>query len=87
MTAKLLTSILLASILSGCSQFFDDNEAKRVAEDNGFSDVVITGRRLVGCGREDAYRVGFAATNSKGKHVTGVVCAGLFVKAYTVRLD
>ena len=74
--------ILLAALLMlGCE---DDGRGYRALEANGFTDITMKGYAWVGCGEDDFYSTHFAATNSAGKRVSGVVCCGSF-KGCTVR--
>lgn len=62
----------------------DDGRGLQALEANGFTEVRMKGYAWVGCGNGDSYRTRFAATNSAGKRVYGVVCCGLY-KGCTVR--
>lgn len=66
--------------LSSCT---DEAAARRTLDDEGYTDVQITGFRWFGCG--DDTSTGFTAKNTKGKPVDGVVCCGYLMKACTVR--
>jgi hypothetical protein len=77
---------IIASLvfLAACT---DEQGATRVLMHEGYKDIRITGYRFLGCGNDDDYSTGFAATSPSGAPVTGVVCSGLMFKASTVRLD
>lgn len=51
----------------------------------GFEDVRVTGYEPLACGKDDWYSTGFSGKNSKGQHVSGVVCCGLLTKQCTIR--
>lgn len=67
---------------AGCT---DEAEARRVLDDQGFTDVQTTGYAWGACSDDDTSHTGFTAKNPKGKPVAGVVCCGLVAKACTVR--
>lgn len=77
--------IVTCLALSGCSDPIPDSI--RVLEDQGYTNIQITGRGFVGCGRDDAYNVEFIAVSQIGRKVSGNVCSGLFFKGYTIRLN
>jgi len=85
---KILYSLILVGsmLVTGCT---DPVAAKRVAEDQGFTQVIITGHRFSGCGDNDNVATGFAAVGATGRSVTGVVCGStsLFGKSNTLRVD
>lgn len=70
-------------LLIGCA---NETGAIRTLEGAGYTDVNITGFRIIGCGEDDLFRTGFKATGPTGKQVTGVVCGGL-LKGSTIRMD
>lgn len=70
-------------VLTGCTA---DDEARRALKGAGYTDVQITGWRWLGCGKDDSFHTGFAATGPTGQPVTGVVCSG-WLKGATVRID
>jgi hypothetical protein len=58
-----------------------------VLEQNGFTNVTITGWRPFAKSEKDWYSTGFSATNvTTGKQVTGAVTSGVF-KGNTIRFD
>lgn len=73
-------------LLAGCSDY---DGARRVLEQQGLSEVNITGYRMWGCSSDDEVHTGFEAKNIKGQKVSGIVCNGWgwFGKGYTVRFD
>ncbi len=76
--------IIAALFCAGCD--YDPARAVKAIEDYGFVSPVLTGRRVLGCGQQDTYRMGFTARNVHGKYVSGVVCTGP-AAGWTVRLD
>lgn len=76
---------LLLLSLGGCT---DEARTQRALDDLGFTDVRITGSRwtIWTCGRDYTYATGFAATNPRGKIVTGTVCSG-FLVGTSVKFD
>lgn len=71
-------------MLAACT---NPDQATRILQDAGYSEVKLTGYRLMACSKDDTYADGFEAKGPTGRKVTGVVCAGLFFKASTIRLD
>lgn len=70
----------------GCTA--PDSDVIRVLEDQGMSDIKLTGHRFIGCGKEDTTSDGFEATAMSGRRVSGVVCGSFgWGKSYTVRYD
>lgn len=69
--------------LAGCS---DEVMARRVLEDQGYSDIRTTGFSWWGCGDDDAFKTGFTAKGPTGRPVSGVICSGWWAKGATVRL-
>lgn len=66
---------LIALALAGCT----DNEAStRALEGLGFSEIQLTGYKIIGCAQDDTYSTGFTARNPAGKLVSGVVCCADF---------
>lgn len=71
-----------ALALTGCSS---EKDARKAAEANGFTDIVVEGwAGPFQCG-DDWNATKFTATNSQGKRVEGVACSGLFFKNTTIR--
>lgn len=68
--------------LSACSVVPDSSRS--ILEEQGYTDVEITGVNLFSCSDDDMFRYNFTALNSNGKHIKGVVCSAPF-KGYTIR--
>lgn len=81
-----LLLIIVILMLTGCDGKAD---AKRVLEEEGYTQVEMTGYRWTGCSEDDFYHEGFKATTVAGRRVSGVVCGGnsLFGKSWTIRRD
>lgn len=75
--------LVFAALLAGC---MSPDTAQRALAGAGYTKVVLTGYRFLGCGDGDLNRTGFEAVGPSGQHVTGVVCSGVF-KGATIRLD
>ena len=86
---NILLSICLICLLSlglvSC-EGTEPDKATRVLEDQGYTNVVITGYNAWSCSEDDWYRTGFTATSIAGKPVKGTVCSSDY-KGSTIRLD
>lgn len=60
--------------------------ANRLLQQQGFSNVEITGWRPFMAGKDDTVSTGFEATAPNGERVSGAVTGGFF-KGSTVRFD
>lgn len=69
--------------LSACT---NGDGAVRALEGAGYTNIKITGYRILGCSDDDTFHTGFTAKGSNGKPVSGVVCSGV-LKGSTIRLD
>lgn len=69
-------------LLASCT---DSSDARRVLENDGYTDIEMTGYRPFMCSDDDTYKTGFKAKKN-GHVVTGAVCGGL-LKGNTIRLD
>ena len=81
--------VLFAILLSGCMGIDESNSsAVQAVEDSGYTNVKITDPAIIlGCDENDVYRKRWAGTNIAGKQVHGQVCAGMFFKGWTVRME
>jgi hypothetical protein len=61
--------------------------ARQTLEDQGYTDVVITGWRPFMAGKDDGVSTGFEATSPNGKRVSGAVTGGFVFKGSTIRFD
>lgn len=77
--------IAIAAIaLCGCTQ---QDTARRILEDAGYTNVQLQGYAFLACSEDDTYHDAFTATNPNGRHVSGTVCAGMLFKNSTIRFD
>ena len=82
--ASAFVVILLFGGSKACTR---PNDARRVLEQQGFSNVEITGWRPFMAGKDDAVSTGFEATAPNGERVTGAVTGGFIFKGATIRFD
>lgn len=80
---KKLLLLLFAVSLFSCT---DEDGAERILEENGYTDIEITGYKAFCCGEDDTFKTGFRATGPTGKPVSGCVCSG-WGKGGTIRFD
>ena len=79
---KTLIAIVLCTILlSSCS---GASTSEILLEEQGYTNVEITGFNVFACSEDDMYRYNFTATNPNGKRVKGVVCSAP-LKGSTIR--
>ncbi len=64
----------------------DTDGAKRILENNGYTEVKVSDDFTLGCAKNEIYRTHFEALSPAGKFVTGTVCKGI-VKGSTIRFD
>lgn len=83
MKLRLLAAAIGLFALTACD---DPATARRVLDNQGYTNVQLNGRPWFGCGKDDAFATAFSATSPSGKPVTGVVCSDLF-KGATIRFD
>jgi hypothetical protein len=79
---KILIYFFLVVFLSSCS---NSNDANKALSALGFTDIQITGYKLLACSEDDWYHTGFIAINPQGVKVSGTVCSGFLFKNSTVR--
>lgn len=80
---KRIIALCVLIALVGCTRV---DSATKVLQDEGYSNVQITGYRYFGCSKDDHFHTGFKATGPTGRPVSGIVCQGI-LKGGTVRLD
>ena len=78
---QLLAIICLCFLLVSCDGNATSTE---ILEEQGYTNVEITGYNLFACSEDDMYRLNFTATNPNGTPVKGVVCSAP-LKGYTIR--
>lgn len=76
-------AFLMVALLAGCTA---PERAKKVLEDQGYTNVETTGYAWFDCGQDDAFATEFKALSPVGRPVEGAVCSGWF-KGNTVRID
>lgn len=81
---RLLVLATLALGLAGCT---DGDGAKKALEQAGYTNVEVGGYDMWACGEDDTYATKFKAVGPTGIRVSGTVCAGMFFKSKTIRLD
>lgn len=84
MRIKLIALLFAATALAACS---DNERARRVLEDAGYTNVRTTGWSAFGCSNDGVYSTGFTATAVNGRSVSGVVCAGLLFRGSIIRFN
>lgn len=79
--------LIIALFMIGCPKACQSPDtAREVLENNGFTEIKITGYRWFSCDEKDLFHTGFEAVAPNGRKVTGVVCSGV-MKANTIRFD
>lgn len=80
--------LIIAIFASGLifSKSFKGEDAVRVLQAEGYTNIELTGYRWFTCGEDDTFSNGFKATGKNGTTITGCVCSGFF-KGNTIRLD
>jgi hypothetical protein len=63
----------------------DTQGAQRILQEDGYSQIQITGADPMMCGKGDLKGTKFRAKNQAGNTVTGVVCCGAVMKGCTIR--
>lgn len=82
---QLMVAVVLAAVAFAVDVgYADPVGATRHLEDEGYTDIQITGRQYTGCGN-NLYRTAFVAKNSRGIKVHGLVCKGVFDAAVIKR--
>jgi hypothetical protein len=84
MKHRLIAAILIVLLFSaGCT---DEKGARRVLQQNGYTNITITGYRPFMGSEDDQYSTGFTAISPSGQRVSGSVCSGV-LKGSTIRFD
>lgn len=67
----------------------DADQAHRIVEDAGYTNITIGGAKPWRCGRDDARSNSFEAIAPSGRHVEGVVCCSMTgcMKGCTMRFE
>lgn len=61
-----------------------NDEAEKALKAQGYTNIKLTGYKVLACSQSDGYNRGFEATSLAGVRVEGVVCMGAF-KGSTIR--
>jgi hypothetical protein len=73
--------LLICLLLSACSA---PDDAHRILDEQGYTNIQIGGYVFMMCSVDDLFSTYFTATNAIGRQVTGAVCSGL-AKGSTIR--
>lgn len=86
--AKTTVLVLSAAILFAAVAFGtrDNAGVVRVLQQQGYTEIKLTGYRMFAGGRDDTWAEGFEATTPSGERITGAVTYGPF-RAKTIRVD
>lgn len=79
---SIMIILALAICLTSCT---NNDKAIELLQQEGYTDIEMTGYDMFGCSDKDMYSSGFKATNAQGNRIVGVVCGG-YMKGYTIRL-
>jgi len=79
---KIIFALIVATMFCACS---NSQDAERVLQENGFTNIQTTGYSFFACGKDDFFSTGFTATSVNGSQVSGTVCSGLLFKGSTIR--
>lgn len=82
---KHLIGMAALLLLTGCT--VNENKARAIVQSQGYTNVTLGGPSIFGCSEDDNLTRTFKATSATGQRVEGSVCAGLFFKGATVRID
>lgn len=84
MRTKAIIAAICCLTMTACTK---PGEARRVLEQQGYTNITITGWRPLMAGKDDSVSTGFEATSPSGQRVSGAVTGGLVFKGSTIRLD
>lgn len=73
-------AVMIASV--GCT---DEAATRRTLENEGYTDIQVTGYSWWERGEDDTFHTAFTAKNPRGNVVSGTVCCGAWTKGCTVR--
>jgi hypothetical protein len=76
--------VIITFIPKACTR--PDN-ATELLNQQGYTDIKITGWRPMMAGKDDSVSTGFEATSHSGQRVSGAVTSGLLFKGSTIRFD
>lgn len=81
---KILITLAVVFAMVGCT---DADNAVKVLQANGFTNIQTTGYSFFSCGNDDSQATGFTAIGPTGIPVKGAVCSSIFVKNSTIRFE
>lgn len=81
---KTILIVAMALSIAACGTRTESAEA--LLNQQGYTDVEITGYDMFSCSEDDNFKTGFVATAPNGDRVSGTVCEGL-MKGKTIRFD
>lgn len=82
---KKLNSIALLMAITFCGiSCTDKDNATRILEEQGYTEIEITGYSPFSCSEDDIISTGFKAKSPSGKWVKGTVCSGLLKGSITM---
>lgn len=79
---KKLLMIIIVVAFSSCQA--DQSKTIKILENDGYTNIQLTGYDPFGCSENDDFSTGFVAYKG-GRQVKGVVCSGL-MKGATIRI-
>ena len=79
-----LILIVVIGMLTACTR--PDN-AVRILQEQGYTDIQITGYKWFACSKDDSTATGFMAKSANGMKIEGTVCSGWVFKNSTIRFD
>lgn len=84
-----IAAIILCILLVSCTA--NEDSTIRILENEGYTNISLTGYDWFGCGKEDISSVKFTAEKynpytKESNTVTGTVCKGV-LKGYTIRYE
>lgn len=79
-------TLLLVSVLFGCTSSNDFSNGKKQLEQQGYTNVKNTGYNFFCCGKKETFSTGFECKDKNGNTVKGCFCSD-FWKGLTIRFD
>lgn len=77
------TFLFIVLFLTACT---DEPTAYRVLQNDGFTEIQMTGYNIFACSEDDFFHTGFIATKNNHR-IAGTVCSGLLFKNATIRFE
>lgn len=82
MNQRLRLTLLTIAMLTACTR---PDKSREVLQQEGYTNIEITGWSPFMCSEDDEWSTGFEATNAAGQRVEGTVCCGTLTKGCTIR--